>query len=196
MDSEIGTDAEAKRLVAAALAGQLTDEQAEVLAGFGHGLLSLVLLAASKRIAEQDSRIAEQDSRIAELVSKLHVAALPDPATPSGQRPLYAKPRTPKSKRKPGAKKGHKPARRPKPERIDRREDHRQEVCPDCGGPLQRCKRTRKRTIEDILEDLRTEVTEHTIHRDYCPHCMKHVEPVVADALPKAALGTQTTMAR
>ena len=52
MDGEIGTDAEAKRLVAAALAGQLTDEEAEVLAGLGHGLLSLVLLAASKRIAE------------------------------------------------------------------------------------------------------------------------------------------------
>jgi hypothetical protein len=33
MECEIGTDAEAKKLVAAALAGQLTDEQAEVLAG-------------------------------------------------------------------------------------------------------------------------------------------------------------------
>ena len=175
MDAEISTDTEAKKLVAAALAGQLTDEQAEVLAGLGHGLLSLVLLAASKRIAE--------------LESKLQVAALGDPATPSGQKPLYTKPRTPKSKRKPGAKKGHKPARRKTPERIDRREDHRLEACPDCGGPLQRCKRTRTRTIEDILEDIRTEVTEHTIHRDYCPHCKTHVEPVVADALPKAALG-------
>ena len=175
MDGEISTDTEAKKLVAAALAGQLTDEQAEVLAGLGHGLLSLVLLAASKRIAE--------------LESKLRVAALPDPATPSGQKPLYAKPRAPKSKRKPGAKKGHKPARRKTPERIDRREDHRLADCPDCGGPLQRCKRTRTRTIEDILEDIRTEVTEHTIHRDYCPHCKTHAEPVVADALPKAALG-------
>ena len=50
MDGEISTDTEAKKLVAAALAGQLADEQAEVLAGFGQGLLSLVLLAASKRI--------------------------------------------------------------------------------------------------------------------------------------------------
>ncbi len=75
MECEIGTDAEAKKLVAAALAGQLTDEQAEVLAGLGHGLLSLVLLASSKRIAE--------------LESKLKVAAVGDPATPSGQKPLY-----------------------------------------------------------------------------------------------------------
>ncbi len=34
-------------------------------------------------------------------------------------------------------------------------------------------------------------VTEHTIHRDYCPKCEKHVEPVVPDAMPKATLGHQ-----
>ncbi len=182
MDCEIGTDAEAKRLVVAALGGQLTDEQAEALAALDQDLLKLVLLVMAKQIAEQDGRIAE-------LESKLQVAAVGDPATPSGQKPLYTKPRAPKSKRKPGAKKGHAPARRKTPQRIDRREDHRLDACPDCGRPLQRCKRTRTRKIEDILEDLRTEVTEHTIRRDYCPHCKKHVEPVVADALPKAALG-------
>jgi len=32
-------------------------------------------------------------------------------------------------------------------------------------------------------------VTEHTIHRDYCPKCKKHVEPVAPDAWPRAALG-------
>jgi len=35
-----------------------------VLAGLGHGLLSLVLSAASKRIVEQDSLIAELESRL------------------------------------------------------------------------------------------------------------------------------------
>lgn len=186
MDCEIGTDAEVKKLVAAALAGRLTDIQSEVLAELSPELLSLVVLAASKRIAEQDGRIAD-------LESKLQVAAAGDPATPSGQKPLYTKPRAPKSKRKPGAKKGHAPARRKRPERVDRRDDHRLDVCPDCGRPLQRCKRTRTRTIEDILEDMRTEVTEHTIHRDYCPRCKKHVEPTVADALPKAAMGHRIT---
>ena len=34
-------------------------------------------------------------------------------------------------------------------------------------------------------------VTEHTIHRDYCPKCKKHVEPVVPDAMPGATLGNQ-----
>ena len=182
MDCEIGTDAEARRLIAAALTGQLTDVESEALAKLDPEVLGLALLAASKRIAEQDGRIAE-------LESKLKVAALDDPATPSGQKPLYAKPSRRKSKRKPGAKKGHSPARRKTPERIDRHEDHRLEACPDCGGPLQRCKRTRTRTVEDILKDLQTEVVEHTIHRDYCPHCKKHVEPVVGEALRKSALG-------
>ena len=64
---------------------------------------------------------------------------------------------------------------------------HRLDCCPGCGVDLQRCNRTR--TIEDILEAIRPIVTEHTIHRDYCPCCKKHVEPIVADALPKAAIG-------
>ena len=144
MDCEIGTDAEARRLLAAALTGQLTDVESEALAKLSPEVLGLALLAASKRIAEQDGRIAE-------LESKLKVATLDDPATPSGQKPLYTKATRRKSNRKPGAKKGHAPARRKTPERIDRREDHRLGVCPDCGGPLQRCKRTRTRKIEDIL---------------------------------------------
>ena len=107
MDCEIGTDAEAKRLVAAALAGRLDDEQAQALAAQDPGLLKLVLLVMAGLIAEQNRRITEQDGRIAELESKLKVAALDDPATPSGQKPLYAKPRARRSKRRPGAKKGH-----------------------------------------------------------------------------------------
>ena len=179
VDCKIDTDAEIKKLVAAALAGRLTDLQSEALAELSTEVLSLALLAASKRIAE--------------LQSKLKVAALDDPATPSGQKPLYTKPPRRKSKRKPGAKKGHAPAFRKTPQRIDRREDHRLDVCPDCGGPLQQCKRKRTRTIEDILDDMRTEAVEHTIHRDYCPACKKHVEPVVPDALPKSKLGLRVT---
>ena len=42
--------------------------------------------------------------------------------------------------------------------------------------------------IEDIPEEVRPVVTEHTIHRDYCSHCKKHFEPVVSDAMPKITL--------
>jgi transposase len=103
--------------------------------------------------------------------------------------PIYAKPNMPKRRKKPGARKGHRGARRANPKRIDRRRRHRLKRCPGCGGRLQRCHRQRTRTVEDIPEDIQPIVTEHTIHRDYCPTCKKHVEPVVPDAMPGATLG-------
>ncbi len=84
-----------------------------------------------------------------------------------------------KEKKKAGAQKGHPGSRRSKPDKIDHQEDHRLDRCPDCGGPLQRCdgeQSTRSRIIEDIPEDIQPIVTEHIIHRDYCPACQKHVE--------------------
>ena len=111
------------------------------------------------------------------------------PTTPSGMVPLYAKPNTKKRRKKPGARKGHAGTRRARPTRIDRKVTHRLPKCPDCGGRLQRCHRTRTRIIEDIPENIQPVVTEHTIHRDHCPRCKKHVEPIVPDALPKAELG-------
>lgn len=175
MDDRISKDARARALVAAALEGRLSDQQAEELASLDRRLQKLAWLAAAARIAE--------------LQGKLTLAGPDHPSTPSGQKPPYVKPPAPRPKGRPGARVGHRGARRPAPPQIDWREEHRLEVCPDCGGPLQRCKRTRTRTVEDILKDLRTEVTEHTIHRDYCPACKKHVEPKVPDALPNAAIG-------
>lgn len=182
MDDGISKDARIRMLVAAALEGTLTDPQAEELAELDRDLIKLAFLAAAQRIAEQNARIARLEGRVL-------VAGVGDPNTPSGQKPPYVKPPAPQRKGKPGAKPGHVGSRRPAPPQIDRREEHRAESCPDCGGELQRCKRTRTRTIEDILADLRTQVTEHTIHRDYCPACKKHVEPTVSDALPNATIG-------
>ena len=176
MESSSGKDARIRKLLAAALDGRLTDAQAEKLAAVDVKLRKLAFLATARCIAE--------------LRGKLALAGPNHPSTPSGQKPPYVKP--PARRRRatrPGARAGHPGTRRPPPERIDRREEHRLEVCPDCGGDLQRCKRRRTRTVEDIVADLATEITEHTIHRDYCPRCRKHVEPVVPDALPNAAIG-------
>lgn len=178
MDAKIPRNERIGQLLTAALEGTLTDEQAEELAGFDRDLIKLAFLAAVRRIAE--------------LKAKVEGPAKIDPATPSGQRPVYTKPAASKRKGKPGAKAGHAGTRRPRPQEVDERKEHRLEVCPDCGGALQRCARTRTRTIEDILESLRAIVTEHTVHRDYCPACHKHVEPVVPDAMPNAAVGHRT----
>ena len=108
MDERIRTDARVATLVAAALDGKLTDEQAEEIAALDDALVKLVILAAAKRIAEQKARIAE-------LKAKVEGPPKIDPNTPSGQRPVYTKPAAPKRKGKPGAKPGHVPSRRPAP---------------------------------------------------------------------------------
>lgn len=150
--------------------GRLSDAQAVVLAAAGPEAVRLALLAANARIAQ------------------LQTPAI-SPSTPSGMIPVYQKPPAPRRKKKPGAKPGHAGSRRKTPEKIDERVEHRLEACPCCGGELQRCKRSRTRIIEDLPQEITPVVTEHTIHRDYCPSCKKHVEPVVADAMPNATLG-------
>jgi transposase len=168
-------------LIDAAVRGELDETQARRLYKLGPEVVVLALLAAAKRIAEQEARIVELESQ-----PQGNAAS---PSTPSGMVPIYTKHNTPKRRKKPGARKGHPGHRRPVPTRVDQRKTHRLKRCPCCGGQLQRCERKRTRTIEDIPEDIQPVVTEHTIWRDYCPECKKHVEPVVPDALPRATIG-------
>lgn len=163
-------------LVAQALAGRMDEAQAHQLARCDPELVALALLALTRRIATLQG-----------------AAAGTSPATPSGMIPAYAKPNVGSTRvrrrKRAGAKHGHVGHHRPAPLRIDRRIEQRLQLCPCCGGPLQRCNRTRTRITEDLPETLQPVVIEHTIHRDYCPRCRKHVEPVVPDALPHATLG-------
>ena len=120
------------------------------------------------------------------------IAAKRTPHAPPSSTPPFDK-SLPKGKRrkKPGAKPGHDGHSRHQPEQIDRKVEHELPTCPDCGGPLKRTGRTRTRIIEDIPANLKAEVTEHTIHRDWCPCCHKQVEPNVPDAMPGCTLGNQ-----
>ena len=154
----------------------LTEEQAREIFGQGEEAVVFVLLELSKRLAEQQAKTAAESHQT--------------PGTPSGMKPPYQKPPGKSRKKRPGAKRGHRGARRKRPERIDWEEEHRADRCPDCGGRLKRCEETRTRYIEDIPE-IQPEVTEHTIHRDWCPKCKKRVEPAVPVALPNATLGNR-----
>lgn len=161
-------------LVAALRSGVCDEATARRLYTLGPDAVALALLAAARRISELQAQTAGGVG----------------PSTPSGMRPIYTKPNVAAGRRgRPGARAGHPGHRRPTPPRIDEHRQHRLPVCPDCGGPLQRCQRRRTRLIEDLPENLASVVTEHTIHRDYCPKCKKHVEPVVPDALPNATFG-------
>jgi transposase len=114
--------------------------------------------------------------------------------TPSGTVPPYAKPSAAPRRKKRGAVSGHPGVARPRPEHIDHHESHQLPACPDCGGELTRTGRTRTRLVEDIPDDLKPEVAEHTIHRDWCACCQKQVEPKLPDALPNCTLGNRTVV--
>jgi transposase len=161
------------------LGAHLTAEQAAQIYSQGEEAVVFALLQFAKMLGEQ-----QQISRPMQS---------PAPSTPSGMIPPYQKPSVRRRFKKPGRKPGHVGERRPPPQRIDHREEHRAEVCPFCSGPLQRCSETRTRYVEDIPlpEQLQPQVTEHTIHRDWCPNCQKQVEPKVSDALPGATLGNR-----
>jgi transposase len=148
----------------------------------------------SQEQAEALPRLGPEAVTLFALEMARHVAGLqspaPSPSTPSGMVPVHQKPAAGRKRRgKPGAKDGHPGHRRKPPPKIDQKVEHRLAVCPCCGGELQRCNRRRTRVIEDIPQQITPVVTEHTVHRDYCPACHKHVEPVVPDAMPNATLG-------
>ena len=154
----------------------LTEQQAREIFAQGEEAVVFALLQLAQRLAAATGAAAAQSHDT--------------PATPSGMKPPYAKPTTSRRHKKPGQKPGHPGCRREPPARIDERRTHRADVCPDCGGPLCRCAETRTRYTEDIPQ-LQPVVTEHTIHRDWCPQCGRKVEPPVTTALPGATLGNR-----
>lgn len=156
-----------------ALGPDLTAEQASAIFARGREAVVFALLKLAKQLGESQSRQAQLDS----------------PSTPSAMIPVHHKPAVKKRGKKPGRKAGHAGVRRPPPQRIDQRKTHRAANCPECGGELKRCARTRVRHTEDIPAGITPVVTEHTIHRDWCPQCRKSVEPKVPDALPNCMLG-------
>jgi transposase len=155
----------------------LTKEQARAIYAQGEEAVVFALLAQSKMLAEQQAAEAGLSHQT--------------PATPSGMKPPYQKPNaSSRRKKKVGRKAGHRGSRRPKPDRVNNYERHRAESCPDCGGPLNRCCETRTRHTEDVPK-VEPEVTEHIIHRDWCPRCRKKVEPKITTALPGSTLGNR-----
>ena len=110
------------------------------------------------------------------------------PTTPSGMTPVYLKPSHKKRKKSPGRGKGHPGAARQRPPRIDHYQEHTLDHCPDCQTSLGKPLDVYKRYIED-LPPVQPTVTEHTIHRYWCPQCKKIVSPTVTDALPNAMIG-------
>ena len=172
----VGTTVISDRAVQALRDASLTERQARMIYARGEEAVVFALLELTKQLAEQRAKTAAESHGT--------------PSTPSGMKPPYRKPPAKLRKKRPGGRPGHPGSRRQVPERIDWQAERRADRCPDCGSRLKRCQQTRTRYTEDIPE-VQPEVTEHTIHRDWCPKCEKLVEPVVPDALPGATLGNR-----
>ena len=172
-----GTDTLDAATLQAMLGPELTAEQAALIFQQGQEAVVFALLTLAKQLAEKQA-----------------VAVKPDPATPSGQAPPYVKAAGKRRAKAKGAKPGHPGHRRPTPTRIDRREEHTLSACPKCHGPVRPCQSSRTRVIEDIPANITPVVTEHTIHRYWCPQCRDTIEPVVPDALPGSTIGLRVVV--
>jgi len=162
----------------AGLGASLTEAQAREIFRQGEEAAVWALLQLSRMLAEAQGR----------GTAPTHTPSV-SPSTPSGMRPIYTKPPAPRRRKRPGRPEGHVGVRRAWPEQADQTQEHRLECCPHCHGELQRCRQVRRRYVQDLPVDIQPVVTEHVLHRDWCPHCRQHVEPVVPDALPGALLG-------
>ncbi len=172
-----GTDTLDTASLQALLGPQLTAEQAALIVPQGQDAVVFALLTLAQQVAERQA-----------------AATTPDPSAASGQTPPYAKP-TATGRAKPnGAKPGHPGRRRPSPPRIDRREGHTLTACPRCHGPVRPRRSSRTRVIADIPADITPVVTEHMIHRSWCPGCRDTVEPVVTDAWPGSTIGLRVVV--
>lgn len=149
--------------------GSLSESQAERFADQDRAVIIFTLLALARQVGQ----------------------AAGGAHTPSAAIPPYLKPQPSGQRKKRGGQPGHAGHARPRPERIDRRQTHQLPCCPECRGQLVRTGDTRTRITEDMPTDLRAEVTEHTLHRDWCPRCQKRVEPRPADVLPHCTLGNR-----
>lgn len=156
-------------------AAALTEEQANAIYEQGRETVVFALLKLSKERAELAVKLGQrQEAKV---------------STPSGMMAVYEKPAANRRTKDPGRKEGHPVIRRKRPLVIHKRKEHKLDRCPRCATELPaKPARTRKRIIEDILE-VEPQVTEHTIHASYCSNCKEMVEPVVADALPRATIG-------
>lgn len=157
------------------LGPNLTAEEAEAIFSQGKEAVVFALLELAAQLRRSQGQCASVSS----------------PATPSGMKPIHQKANVPKRRKKPGQKARHKGHRRPLPEEIHEHKEHRAPCCPHCQGRLVRCGQSRSRYTEDIPENIEPVVTEHVIHRDWCPRCKKSVEPRVPDALPGSQIGNR-----
>jgi hypothetical protein len=147
---------------------------------------------------EKQRLIDELKEEIEQLRAKLRYHARREEdgffgsSTPSSKQPIKANSETRERKPK-GAKQGHKGTGRKSHDNgsADRtvEVDAESELCPDCGGPLEK-KGWAERSVIDTPRQKAEKITFRVAKR-YCPHCRRNVTPQPPGVLPKSLYGNQ-----
>ncbi len=157
----------------------LSEEQARAIYALGEDAVVFALLAQSKLLSEQQAEAAFTSHQT--------------PSTPFGHAAsLRETPDACARQEKAGTQDG--PPRQPAraAPNVSTGVKHTAPRCvPTAAGRWTAARRPARATPKTYPEGIRPEITEHTIHRDWCPRCKKKVEPVVAAALPGATLGNR-----
>ena len=103
--------------------------------------------------------------------------------------PSWVKPdRKKRRRRKTGAKKGHKPAKRTCPEFPDQEPDYPLDDCPECQGPLGDFVDIKTHTDIEI-PTVKPIIRKHTFYRYWCPCCKRLVRTKTAPVVPRSLYG-------
>jgi hypothetical protein len=150
-----------------------------------------IVIVSNRKLDEVLWRLDElgKKAREFEVCKKLHPETV---GVKHGKAYALRTPAEPRpSGGKPGARPGHAPHLRPRPDHIDRRIPLRLERRPDCHGRrLSAVQETHTRLVKDLPEP-RVDATEYTIERRYCRDCHRLVESPVPGVLPGAQLGVR-----
>lgn len=152
-------------------------------------------------LRKENNALRKENTRLQRRVEELTHAGTSG-KTPAAKPPPFVKPGVPdRPPRKPGRRRGHKAALRPRPKRADIHRDISLPVdrdgklcCPECATTLNEVKHHR-RWVEDIVPS-KVVTTCYRTHSGYCPCCRKRIEsrapdqPPAAD-LPHAQLGLE-----
>lgn len=149
---------------------------------------------ALKELKDLISENKELKKEIEELKKRLNLSP-ESPSCPSGAKPSFIKADSKKKGKKPGREDGHKGTsrKRPEPDEISDKKEHKLKDCPDCGYKFKKdSKPKRSRIIIDIVLPEKPDVVEHEIYSEWCPNCLEMKEEIITDALPGFSIGLQT----
>ncbi len=151
-----------------------------------------VLREERDALREERDALRKENAALKQRISEM--TGISSSCEPMQEVPAFVKPNVPeKVRRKPGRPEGHPAALRPKPRKIDVRQEvplpvdrHRELCCPRCHTQLSEVKHHR-RMVEDFIPAQRFTTCYHT-HSGYCPHCRTRVESRAEDQPPAANL--------